>query len=117
MKSNGIKRGIKSQQVNLREINLQINGLLATPTATGFDEFGVSEVIDGGTGLITIVLNRPFLRSDVMVKSISMITADATASVVATAADRVTIQAMVAGVDADADYFISILGSDFKNKV
>lgn len=116
--NNGIKRGIKSKQVNLREINLQINGTLATPTATGLDEFGVKEVVDGGAGLLTIIFNSPFLRSDVMVKSIAMITADTAANVVATAYDRVSIQTTdLAGVNTVADYFVSIIGSDFKNKV
>ena len=114
--SNGIKRSIKTAQVNLREINLKVNGTAATPTATGLDEYGVKQVIDGGTGLLTIIFKAPFL-GEVAVKSISMITADADAHVVAVAYDRATIQARVAGANADADYYLCVLGSDFKNKI
>ena len=108
----GFKRSIKSVQPSLREMSLQINGTLATPTATGFDQYGVSSVVDSTNGLLTIIFKRPFERA-CQVKGIVPITADTRHEVVAVDFDRVTVQCTdLAGVDAVGDYYITILGSD-----
>jgi len=110
------RRSIKSAQVGLREINLQVNGSLATPTATGFDQFGVSSVIDNGVGNYTIVFKSPFERVCAC-KSLAMITADAIARVSAVAKDRITIETFDSTdgtTPKEADFYLCVLGSDFK---
>ena len=111
LRNKGIRRSISSGQMKLRQINIKFDG--GTDTVSGFDRFGIKEVIDGGAGLHTFVFNDPFER-DCQPNGHIMLTADSDLVVTAVAYDRVTVQARTAGVAADAAYSLAILGSDGK---
>ena len=112
-----LRRSIKSGQVGLREINVNISGTAATPEALGLDRLIVKEVIDNGVGSYTIVVLKPFHidQKDGPMVQVTPLTAQISYHVSAVAHDRVTIECTdLAGAPADADISVRILGSDYK---
>jgi len=112
-----LSRSIKSAQLKMRMIAVNVNGTAATPAASGFDKSQISSVVDNGTGDYTIILKYPFEKDNAancqaMVQSL---TADRVATVTAVDHDRVTVEVTdLAGAAADADLSIWILGQDFR---
>ena len=105
------RRSIKTAQVNMRSLNFELDQ--ATDTISGFDRFQIASVTDLGAGQHTIIFSRPFER-DCMLAGFSSKDADVTVQVLAVAFDRITIQSFVAGVAADADIALQVLGSDHR---
>jgi len=105
------------EQSKMRQIQCEISGTAGTPAASGFSKTDIKEVIDNGVGDYTIVLKRPFdIRNANKAKAkIQMITPQRVSAVTATLHDRITVEVTdLAGVAADADFSIWILGQDFK---
>jgi len=115
MKS-GIRRSIKTGQLQLREMNLQVNGSLATPTVTGFDEFQIDSIVDLGVGTYQILLGKGSFERGCQLKGFGCISAAGSVVAIASDFDRITVEFRdAAGALADEDFFINILGSDFRN--
>jgi len=111
---NSISRSIKTPQIKLRELNFGTDGTAVTPVATGLDAFSIKEVIDNGTGNYTFIFNLPFELA-AQLKGFSMLAAGRTLFVDAIDFDRITVQCTdLAGADADAAFFLSVVGSDHR---
>lgn len=109
------KESIKSAQLQLRQLNFKVNGTLATPTATGFDQFNILSVVDNGVGDYTIIFKFPFKRTPQLAGWSSLTTACGGLKVEAIAYDRINVKTFdYAGVAVDADIFLCVLGSDFR---
>lgn len=105
-------RSIKSAQIKLRMIMVHVDGTAGTPAATSFDKFGVTSVTDLGAGSYRIIFNRPFARA-CKLAGWSTETAQRVVEVTATDVDRITVQCRdLAGVAADVDIFLTVVGSD-----
>lgn len=109
MKSS-IKRTLKSRQIGLVKTYHLISGTAVTPADSGLDKAFVSSVVDNGAGSYTITVLEPS-RLDLVVDSIVPATVDAVISVAAVDKSSVTVQAQIAGVNADADFYISLVHS------
>lgn len=112
---NGLKRSIKMDQLQMREIVVKVDGNAATPVASGFSESSIESVVDNGVGDYTINLKRPFnadhpVLPDAFVQELE---ADRKAHVSAVTHSSVRIVVTdLSGVAADAALSIRILGSD-----
>jgi len=117
MGGKGISRSVKMEQISMRQLHFDINGTAGTPVASGFSKADIASVIDNSTGNYTILLKRPFNLKNVnkakaMVQSL---TPQRSTAITAVAHDRITIEVTdLAGVAADADLSILMIGSDFK---
>lgn len=112
--SKEIKRSVKTNQVGLRSLNISVDGTAGTPVATGFDQFQIASITDSGSGLYIIIFSLPFERSCMGIGH-AMLTADTALQITAQAYDRITVQCTdLAGTNADADFNLSILGSDHR---
>lgn len=106
------RRSIKTAQVGLRALNFIIDGVTATPVASGFDVFQIASVIDSGNGLYTIIFTNPFERV-CQLAGFGILTADRTLVVTAVAFDRITVQCTtLADVDTDSVFSLCVVGSD-----
>jgi len=103
------RRSISTAQVKMRALNFSLDQ--ATDAISGFDRFGIDSVIDLGAGSHTIIFKSPFER-DCSLAGFSSADADVAVQVIAVAYDRITIQSHVAGVAADADVTLQVIGSD-----
>jgi len=106
-------RSIKSAQLKMRELNFAISGTAGTPVASGFDRFGIKQVIDLGVGNYTVIFKAPFERA-CLLGGWSSSTADVALQVTALAYDRITVQCTLASTAAavDADISLCVKGSD-----
>lgn len=109
--SNGISRSVKQAQVNMRVMDVQVNGTVATPTVTGIDASSVLSITDLGTGNYTVIFSRPFAKAPQVY--FGSLTAGAVVQVTAIDYDRVTVQCTAAGVAADANFYMQVKGSDY----
>lgn len=112
-------RSIKTAQLKLRELNIKLNGTLATPTVTGFDQYQVSSVVDLGVGNYTVIFSNPFERA-CQLGGVASLTADIDVQVTAVAFDRITVKCMDAATGlaaTEADLFLCIKGSDSRYDV
>lgn len=109
-----IKRSIKSSQPKVRELSALIQGTLATPIASNMDASQLS-VVDNGVGDYTIMINNPF-NLDVVVSGVAPVTSETIVQILSVAEDRVTVYCFeVDGTTPkDADFYISIKGTDSK---
>jgi hypothetical protein len=112
------KRSIKTAQLKMRELNFSIDGTAATPSASGFDQYGISSVIDLGAGNYTIIFRDPFERA-CQLGGIGMLTAGIIMQVTAVAYDRITVlcTAAATGAATDADFHMCVKGSDSRYDV
>ena len=111
------RRSIGTAQLKMRELNFIIDGTAGTPSASGFDEYGIDSVVDLGAGNYTIVFKNPFNRA-CQVGGITSATANRIVQVTAVAYDRVTVQVTDdAGLAADADLHFCIKGTDSRYNV
>lgn len=113
------KRSISSAQLKMRMLNLILNGTPGTPVAIGYDQFGVSSVIDNGPGDYTVVFKDPFERA-CQCAGLVIITADCIGIVTAVAFDRITVKTFDAtdGTTAkEADMYLNVVGSDARYNV
>lgn len=110
-----LQRGIHTAQVKMRELKVSISGTAGTPVAGSLDSKQILSVIDNGTGDYTIVLKRPFRKSNAANchAQVTAITADRVFAVTAVDYDRVTVEVTdLSGSAADADFFLTISGTD-----
>ena len=111
-RNKGLRRSISSEQLHLRMLNVSIDGTVATPIASSFDQHQIASIIDLGAGNYTIIFASPFER-DCLPQGHMMLAADRAMHVTAVAFDRVTVQCSdLAGVAADAAFNLSVMGSD-----
>lgn len=113
------KKPISSAQIKMRELSVSIDGTAGTPSASGPDKFGISQVIDLGAGNYTLILAQPSANGkDVLVGGHAMLTASTAMSITAVAFDRVTVQCTdLAGVAADADFSICLKVHDARFEI
>lgn len=113
------QKKIGTKQIKMREINVSIDGTAGTPSASGPDQFGISQVIDLGAGNYTIILRDPSANGkSVSVGGHSMLTASTAMSISAVAFDRVTVQCTdLAGGALDADFSICIKVHDARFEI
>lgn len=105
-------KAIKTKQIALRSLIVVVDGTLATPVATGFDQYGVSSVQDLAAGRYKINFNRPFSRA-CEVAGFSMKTTDTTLVVEESDESSVTINTIdMAGANTDAKFVLFVVGSD-----
>jgi len=107
---NSIKRTLKSRQIGLVKTYHLISGTAATPIDSGLDKAFISSVEDLGAGNYKLNFIEPS-RLNIVVDSVVSATEDAVISVAAVDKSSVTVQAQVAGVDANADFYISLVHS------
>lgn len=111
------KRSIKSAQVQMRMLQIDVDGNAATPAASGFDKLQISSVVDNGVGDYTIILKRPFNPENAnKAKCFPMaLEADTSVHMYASAHDRVSVKCSdLAGVAKDAAFSLMIIGCDLK---
>jgi len=85
---------IETSQVKLRRIHVKVDGTIATPVASGVDQYLVGSVVDNGVGDYTIVLtdkSKPKYANNLDVISIVPIGAFALFNVVAVTPSSVRI--------------------------
>lgn len=111
-------RSIKTAQLKMRELNFIIDGTAGTPSASGFDQYGIDSVVDLGAGNYTIIFKNAFERA-CQAGGITSLTADVAVQVTAVAYDRITIQCTAAstGLAKDADLHFCVKGSDARYDV
>ena len=107
--SKDLKRRVNVAQLSMRELVLDIDA--AAATASGFDGSGISQVIKNGAGDFTLVLKRPFEKSNVnKAKAFVMPhTAGVTYHIAASDFDRVNVV-----LSADVDFSIIIKGCNHR---
>ena len=113
----GHARSIKTAQVNMREIQVEVDGTSVTPVASGFDKLQIKQVVDNGAGSYTIILKKPFQDGNANKAKafVQCLTASRVATVSAVAYDRVTVLCTdLAGAAADSDISILIKGCDHR---
>lgn len=110
--ANGVRRSVKQGQIDIRVMDIQVNGTLATPTVTGIDKSNIASITDIGAGNYTVIFKRSYAKApQVMCQSL---TADIDIQVTAVDVDRFTVQCNSATVATDADFYAHIIGSDYK---
>ena len=111
-RNKGLRRSIGSSQLKLRKLVFTVDGVVATPVASGFDKFGILQILDLGAGNYTIIFADPFERACI-VEGHSMTTPNSALHVTAVAFDRVTVQCTDLAAGAlDAVFSLSVMGSD-----
>lgn len=111
------RRSIGTAQLKMRELNFSIDGTAGTPAASGFDQFGISSVVDLGAGNYTIIFANPFERA-CQLGGWASLTANIMLQVTAVAYDRITVQCTdETGAAADADLHMCVKGSDARYDV
>lgn len=105
----------------MREMNVIVNGVPATPTVTGLDQFAMdaSPITDNGVGDYTINFTKSqFTVLDAMAL-ITMITPDSKAEVVAVTNKSVTVNTFDSDgtTPKDAAFYLCIKGNDHKYNV
>lgn len=114
---NALSRSIKSAQAKMRIVAVNVNGTAGTPVASGFDDSQILSVVDNGTGSYTIILKKPFEYDNAnnLMAFVQTLTAARACSVSAVDYDRVTVLCTdLAGVAADADISVMMLGCDHR---
>ena len=109
------QRSVKSAQVKMRELLVDVNYDAGVPSVSGFDSAQIKSVIDVGVGVVTLILLRPFesTNSNLPKAMPAPIEADALVHMSASAYDRVTLTITdIAGVAADRDITVLIKGCD-----
>ena len=108
---NGIKRSLKTDQVGLRSIIVNVNGSAGAPVASGFCKSSILSITKNAAGDHTIILKRPFNKdnSDNPIIKVTPIGGVATSQLVSSAYDRVNVL-----LSADVDFMIEIIGSDHR---
>lgn len=104
----------------MRELMFHIDGTAGTPSASGFDRFGIASVTDLGAGNYTIIFANPSSSQRAcMLKSAVSATADIAVQVTAEAYDRVTILCILMSTTAatDADVNLCVALSDARYDV
>lgn len=97
----------------MRELNLGVDGTAGTPSIIGIDKYHAT-VVDNTNGNYTIIFNSPYELVP-QLKGFSMLASDRTLYVDAIDFDRITVQCTdLAGNAADADFYLSIIGSDHR---
>jgi hypothetical protein len=103
-------RSPKVRQVGQIALHISVNGTATTPVASGPDAVFVQSITDNGTGDYTITLKES-AKMNLVVSSIALATADATAYAFAVTKNTVQIKARsVAGSPAakDVDFTVTI---------
>lgn len=99
----------------MRILEVEVDGNIVTPVATGFDRLQIKSVIDNGVGSYTIILKKPFkkVNANKAKAMITMLESNRAAYLSASDHDRVTVQVTdLAGVDAEGAFSILIMGTD-----
>ena len=112
-----MKRSVKSPQVEMRELALDIIVTAGVPAVAGFDAKQIKQIIDVGVGIYTIIFLRPFNVSNTNLPKaiVTPLEADAAAHMSASAYDRVTITVQdLAGVAADRSVSLIVKGCDHR---
>jgi hypothetical protein len=105
-------RSPKCRQIGQIELNLSIDGVAATPVASGPDAAFVESIADGGTGIYTITFKEP-AKSNLHVSAITSITARAGFHVAAVTKSSVTIHVLNdANVAIDAQFNLQVIFFD-----
>ena len=113
------RRSIGTAQIKMRELNFALNGVPATPVVSGFDQHGISSVVDLGAGNYTIIFKNPFERA-CQLGGIGMLTAGIIMQVTAVAYDRITVLCTDAatGLTAtDCAFHMCVKGTDSRYDV
>ena len=108
------RRGIRTTQLRMREMNIFVTGTDAGPAITplGFDRFGVS-ILKNGTGDYTVSILSAFGRDDIM-GWVQMVTNDGVSSIGAVSRNSMQILTFDnAGTPADRVFMLRIVGSEF----
>lgn len=104
-------RSPKCRQIGQIALHISVNGTAGTPVASGPDAAFVQSIVDNGTGDYTITLKES-AKSNLVVSSIALATADATVSVYAVTTSTVRIIARsvtgAAPIDKDVDFTVTI---------
>lgn len=110
-------RPIKTEQISLRALFFVVDGTLATPAASGFDQYQISSVQDLAVGRYKINFLRPFERS-CQLAGFGMLTADTSLVVEAIDSSSITINSIdMAGTNVDAKFSLHVIGSDARYDV
>lgn len=106
-----LQRAIRSAQIKMRMIAVNVDGSAGAPVASGFDASQIKEIVKNGAGDHTIILKTPFDKDNATLPMawITPVGGAATVQVTAAAYDRVTVL-----LSADVDFSILILGQDFR---
>ena len=105
-------RSPKCRQIGQIELNLSIDGVAATPVASGPDVAFVESIADGGTGIYTITFKEP-AKSNLHVAAITAITERAIFHIAAVTKNSVTIHAKNdANIAFDAQFNLQVIFFD-----
>lgn len=105
-------RSPKCRQIGQIELNLSIDGVAATPVASGPDSNIVESITDGGTGIYTIIF-KEHAKMNLHVSSIVAITDRAVFHVAAVSKNSVTIHAKNdSNVAIDAQFNLQVIWFD-----
>lgn len=109
---NSLLRSPKCRQIGQIELNISVDGVAATPVASGPDSAIVQSITDGGTGIYTIVFKESAKRN-LHVAAITAITDRTMFHVAAISTNSVTIHSRNdAGAATDAQFNLQIIWFD-----